>query len=35
MPDVVDWRKPIIEYLQDPSHKVDRKIRGLLLSLHW
>jgi hypothetical protein len=25
--DVVDWRKPIIEYLQDPSHKVDRKIR--------
>jgi hypothetical protein len=27
--DVVDWRKPIIEYLQDPSHKVDRKIRQL------
>jgi hypothetical protein len=27
--DVVDWRKPIIEYLQDPSHKVDRKIRWL------
>jgi hypothetical protein len=24
--DVVDWRKPIIEYLQDPSHKIDRKI---------
>jgi hypothetical protein len=29
MPNVVDWRKPIIEYLQDPSHKVDRKIRWL------
>jgi hypothetical protein len=23
---VVDWRKHIIKYLQDPSHKVDRKI---------
>jgi hypothetical protein len=33
--DVVDWRKPIIEYLQDPSHKVDRKFSGLLSSLHW
>jgi hypothetical protein len=27
--DVIDWRKPIIDYLQDPSHKVDRKIRRL------
>jgi hypothetical protein len=27
--DVVNWRKSIIEYLQDPSHKVDRKIRRL------
>jgi hypothetical protein len=26
---VVDWRKPIIEYLQDPTHKVDRKFRQL------
>jgi hypothetical protein len=26
---VVDWRKPIIEYLQDPTHKVDRKFRRL------
>jgi hypothetical protein len=33
--DAVDWRKPIIEYLQDPSHKVDRKFSGLLSSLHW
>jgi hypothetical protein len=24
--DVIDWRRPIIDYLQDPSHKVDRKI---------
>jgi ribonuclease HI len=24
---VVDWRKPIIDYLQDPSQKVDRKVR--------
>jgi hypothetical protein len=24
---VVDWRIPIIDYLQDPSRKVDRKIR--------
>jgi hypothetical protein len=24
---VIDWRKPIIDYLQDPSHKVDRKIQ--------
>jgi hypothetical protein len=24
--DIVDWRRPIIEYLQDPSRKVDRKI---------
>jgi hypothetical protein len=27
--DVVHWRKSIIEYLQDPRHKVDRKIRRL------
>jgi hypothetical protein len=27
--DVVDWRRPIIEYLQDPSHKVNRKIKWL------
>jgi hypothetical protein len=27
--DVVDWRRPIIDYLQDPSHKVDRKVRRL------
>jgi hypothetical protein len=25
--DVVDWRRPIIDYFQDPSHKVDRKIQ--------
>jgi ribonuclease HI len=27
--DVVDWRKAIIEYLQDPSHNVDSKIWSL------
>jgi hypothetical protein len=27
--DVVDWRRPIIDYLEDPSHKVDRKVRQL------
>jgi hypothetical protein len=27
--DVVDWRKPIIDYLQDPSRKVDRKVQQL------
>jgi ribonuclease HI len=27
--DVVDCRKPIIDYLQDPSWKVDRKVRWL------
>jgi hypothetical protein len=26
--DAIDWR-PIIDYLQDPSHKVDRKVRRL------
>jgi hypothetical protein len=29
--DVVDWRRPIIEYLQNPSHRVDRKIQRLAL----
>jgi hypothetical protein len=29
--DVIDWRRPIIDYLQDPSRKVDRKIRLLAL----
>jgi hypothetical protein len=24
--DVIDWRKPIIDYLQDPSQRVDRKV---------
>jgi hypothetical protein len=24
--DVIDWRRHIIDYLKDPSHKVDRKI---------
>jgi hypothetical protein len=27
--DVVDWRRPIIDYLQDPSHKVDRMVLQL------
>jgi hypothetical protein len=27
--DVFDWRKPIIEYLHDPSLKVDRKVQQL------
>jgi hypothetical protein len=27
--DIIDWRRPIIDYLQDPSLKVDRKIRRL------
>jgi hypothetical protein len=27
--DVVDWRKSIIEYLQDPSQKVDTKVQRL------
>jgi hypothetical protein len=27
--DVVDWRRPIIDYLQDPSYKVDRKVHRL------
>jgi hypothetical protein len=27
--DAIDWRRPIIDYLQDPSLKVDRKIRRL------
>jgi ribonuclease HI len=25
--DIVDWRRPIIDYLQDPSHKIDRKFQ--------
>jgi hypothetical protein len=25
----IDWRRPIIDYLHDPSHKVDRKDRHL------
>jgi hypothetical protein len=25
--DCVDWRRHIIDYLQDPCHKVDRKIQ--------
>jgi hypothetical protein len=29
--DVIDWRRPIIDYLQDPSCKVDRKIWRLAL----
>jgi hypothetical protein len=29
MADDVDWRRPVIEYLQDPCHKVNRKIRQL------
>jgi hypothetical protein len=27
--DAIDWRRPIIDYLQDPSHKVDRKVQRL------
>jgi hypothetical protein len=27
--DAIDWRRPIIDYLQDPSHKVDRKVQWL------
>jgi hypothetical protein len=27
--DVIDWMIPIIDYLQDPSHKADRKVRWL------
>jgi hypothetical protein len=27
--DVVDCRRPIIDYLQNPSRKVDRKVRWL------
>jgi hypothetical protein len=27
--DVIDWRRPIIDYMQNPSHKVDRKVRWL------
>jgi hypothetical protein len=27
--DIIDWKRPIIDYLHDPSHKVDRKIRQL------
>jgi hypothetical protein len=31
--DIIDWRKLIIGYLQDPSHKVDRKIWWLTFKL--
>jgi hypothetical protein len=27
--DAIDWRRPIIDYLHDLSHKVDRKVRWL------
>jgi hypothetical protein len=25
----IDWRRPIIDYLHDPSHKLDRKVHQL------
>jgi hypothetical protein len=33
--DLVDWRRPIIDYLQDPSQKLIEKFRDLLSSSHW
>ena len=29
-----DWRKPIVEYLQDSSKRTDRLFGGWLLSMH-